>query len=68
MKESKYFKVKVKVTYEKANGRLGKRSEEYLVRCGTVTEAEARIYQEFESYPNDWVVASATETKILDVF
>lgn len=67
MKESQYFKVKVKISFEDAKGKMKKRSEEYLVNAVSVTEAEAIIYKEFEKFPDDWSVSSVSETKIYKV-
>ncbi len=70
---AKYFEVTVTVQHEVDGGKGGtkikKVRESYLVDAMTVTEAEARVVNEFESarISLDYEVSAARESKILQV-
>lgn len=62
-----YYNAKVKVTTEDDRGKLKTRSELYLVDALSVTEAEAKVYKDFEGFTDDWEVVSVAQTKVVKV-
>jgi hypothetical protein len=62
-----YYNVKVNVTTESDKGQIKQKSELYLVEAESVTEAEAKMYKDFEGYNDDWEVVSTVKTKIIKV-
>ena len=57
-----YYNVKVNVTID------GKTKPElYLVDAESCTEAEAKIYKDFEGFTEDWEVVATVKTKIAKV-
>lgn len=61
-----YWQVKVRLTIEHESGRTQKVNEEYLVDAESATEAEKKIYTEFDGEHN-FSVTSARETKIIKI-
>jgi hypothetical protein len=62
-----FYEVQVEVENESNTGRIKKIKEYYLVQAVSVTDAEAKMYKEFESESNDWEVKMVKESKILKV-
>jgi hypothetical protein len=63
-----YYVAKVKVVTEDGNGKQKKNTEQYLVQAVSVTDAEAKIHEEFQNYQSvDFEVSAVSETKILKV-
>jgi len=62
-----FYEVQVEVENESDTGRVKKIKEYYLVQAVSVTDAEAKMYKEFESEANDWEVKMVKESKILKV-
>lgn len=62
-----YYHVKVQIAIELESGKIKKQSRSYLVNAVSPTDAEAKIYEELEGYPNDWVVDSIVKTKFVAV-
>ena len=62
-----FYEVQVEVENESNTGRIKKIKEYYLVQAVSVTDAEAKMYKEFESEANDWEVKMVRESKILKV-
>jgi hypothetical protein len=62
-----FYEVQVEVENESNTGRIKKIKEYYLVQAVSVTDAEAKMYKEFESEANDWEVKMVKESKILKV-
>tara|TARA_R110000751_G_scaffold235632_1_gene337053 strand:- start:649 stop:852 length:204 start_codon:yes stop_codon:yes gene_type:complete len=62
-----FYEVQVEVENESDTGRVKKIKEYYLVQAVSVTDAEAKMYKEFESEANDWEVKMVRESKILKV-
>ena len=62
-----FYEVQVEVENESDTGRVKKIKEYYLVQAVSVTDAEAKMYKEFESELNDWEVKMVRESKILKV-
>jgi deoxyribodipyrimidine photolyase len=66
-KQMSYYNVKVSVSIESDTGKVKKNTEQYLVEAESVTEAEAKMYKDFEGYSGDWEVTSTVKTKIIKV-
>ena len=62
-----YYIAKVKVHHEDDKGRVKKVTEQYLVNAVSVTDAEAKVVQDFEGSNLEYEVTSVSETKILKV-
>ena len=60
MEEAKYWNVTVQLEIENGNGRVQKVKENYLVSAVSATDAEQKIYIEFE-------VVGAVKSKIIKV-
>lgn len=63
---TEYWTVSVELKVEQESGKIQKLKELYLVDAATATEAEAKIYQEFDGEHN-FAVISAVKSKILKV-
>ena len=61
-----YWQVTVKLEHENDRGRIQKVRELYLVDAISATEAEAKIYTEFEGESN-FAVIGVNQSKILKV-
>ncbi len=61
-----YWTVTVQLEHENDRGRTQKVREQYLVNATSATEAEAKIYTEFEGESN-FSVVGAVQSKILKV-
>ena len=62
-----YYNVKVAIAVENEKGQIKKRNELYLVEAESVTEAEAKVYKDFEDYSGDWEATAVAQTKIVKV-
>lgn len=62
-----FYEVQVEVEFESDSGRIKKVKEYYLVAAVSVTDAESKIYKEFEGEQNDWDVKMVKESKIRKV-
>lgn len=67
MNDSCFWKVKVSVKTEDDNGKIKKRSEEYLVTAISPSDAEVKMHDEFKDYPQDWEITNVSQTKIISV-
>lgn len=61
-----FYQTKVAITVETDKG-TKTRNEVYLVRAESVTDAEAKIYKDFESFTDQWEVTAVVATKIIKV-
>ena len=61
-----YWQVDVKMEFENDNGRIQKVTEKYLVDAVSATDAEAKVYKEFEGESN-FEVIKVIKTKIVKV-
>jgi hypothetical protein len=61
-----YWTVTVQLEHENDRGRIQKVREQYLVNATSATEAEAKIYTEFEGESN-FSVVGAVQSKVLKV-
>jgi hypothetical protein len=62
-----YYIVKVKLEFETDKGQIKKKTETYLVKAESVTDAEVIINEDFKSYPQEFEVKSVTQSSIIDV-
>jgi len=62
-----YYIAKVKVVVSDNNGKQKKNVEQYLVNAVSVTDAEAKIHEDFKNTVIDFEVSSVSETKIIKV-
>ena len=62
-----YFIATVKVQDQNERVRITSNNEVYCVEAETVTEAEAKVVKEFESYTMDYHVKSVKESKIIKI-
>jgi hypothetical protein len=62
-----YYTVKVQIEVQSEGDKIKKHNEHYLVDAESVTEAEAKIYKEFEKDSLDWEVKSVTASNIIKV-
>lgn len=61
-----YWQVDVKLTIENEQGRVQKVTEKYLVNAVTPTDAEAKVYKDFEGESN-FTVEKVVKTKIIKI-
>jgi hypothetical protein len=61
-----YWQVDVKMEFENDRGRVQKVIEKYLVSAFSATDAEAKIYKEFEGDSN-FSVEKVVKSKILKI-
>jgi hypothetical protein len=61
-----YWQVDVKMEFENDRGRIQKTIEKYLVAAFSATDAEAKIFKEFEGESN-FTVEKVVKSKLLKV-
>jgi len=61
-----YWQVTVQLEHENDRGRIQRTKETYLVDAESATEAEAKIYKEFEGESN-FLVVGVNRSKIIKV-
>jgi hypothetical protein len=61
-----YWQVDVKMEFENDRGRIQKVIEKYLVNAFSATDAEAKVYKEFEGDSN-FSVEKVVKSKILKI-
>jgi hypothetical protein len=66
MQDSKYWTVTVQLVFTNEKGKPQKVKEHYLVNAVSATEAEAKIYKEFEG-ESSFDVVSAVRSRIIKV-
>lgn len=63
-----YYMVKVDlIIQDETTGKLKRHTEQYIVNAVSVTDAEAKVYADFEGYTGDFEVVSTVKTKIAKV-
>jgi hypothetical protein len=62
-----YYTVKVKLEFETDKGQIKKKTETYLVKAESVTDAEVIVNEDFKSYPQEFEVKSVTQSNVIDV-
>mgnify|MGYP006081026367 FL=1 len=61
-----YWQVDVKLTMEHESGKIQKVTEKYLVAAVSPTDAEAKVYKDFEGESN-FTVDKIVKTKIIKI-
>jgi hypothetical protein len=61
-----YWQVDVKLTIEQDSGKIQKVTEKYLVEAHSPTDAEAKVYKDFEGESN-FTVDKIVKTKIIKI-
>ena len=61
-----YWQVDVKLTFENEQGRVQKVTEKYIVEAVSPTDAEAKVYKDFEGESN-FAVEKVVKTKIIKI-
>lgn len=62
-----YYQVKVGIKFEADNGNIKTKNEVLLIDADTCTEAEAKVYKDFEKTNLDWEVKSISQSPIVKV-
>jgi hypothetical protein len=63
-----YYTATVKLEFETDKGQVKKKTESYLVKAESVTDAEAIVHEKFKDYTMDFEVKSVSQSRILDVY
>ena len=63
-----YYTATVKLEFTNDKGHVKKKSEMYLVKAESVTDAEAIVHDKFKDYPQDFEVKSVSQSPIIDVY
>ena len=63
-----YYTARVQIEFETDKGQVKKKSETYLVKAESVTDAEAIVHGKFKDYPNDFEVKAVSASRIIDVY
>lgn len=63
-----YYIARVQLEFETDKGGLKKKSETYLVKAESVTDAEAIVNDKFKDYTFEFEVKSVSQSRIIDVF
>jgi|TARA_B110000114_G_scaffold25652_1_gene25348 hypothetical protein len=61
-----YWQVDVKLTMEHESGKIQKVTEKYLVEAVSPTDAESKVYKDFEGESN-FTVDKIVKTKIIKI-
>lgn len=64
---NQFYLVKVSMEFDSGNGKMKVQKETYLVSAVSVTDAEAKMYDDFKGYSYEWKVVSVTVTPIVKV-
>lgn len=63
-----YYAVRVQMEFENDKGHVKRKSETYLVRAESVTDAEAIVHEKFKDYKHPFEVKAVSASRIVDVF
>lgn len=63
-----YYIARVQLEFENDKGGTKKKSETYLVKAESVTDAEAIVNGKFKDYTFEFEVKSVSQSRIVDVF
>jgi hypothetical protein len=63
-----YYTARVQLEFETDKGGTKKKSETYLVKAESVTDAEAIIHEKFAGYTMGFEVKSVSASRIIDVY
>jgi hypothetical protein len=58
----------VQLEFETDKGHVKKKSEMYLVKAESVTDAEAIVHDKFKDYKMDFEVKAVSQSRIIDVY
>lgn len=62
-----YWIGKVSVKQEDERGKMKKHTEQFLIDAESATEAEAKIYKEFEDWPHEFEIMGVNKSRILKI-
>jgi len=62
-----YWIGKVSVKQEDERGKIKKHTEQFLIDAESATEAEAKIYKEYETWPNEFEILGVNKSRILKI-
>lgn len=63
-----YYTATVKMQFETDKGHIKKKTESYLVKAESVTDAESIVHEKFKDYPQEFEVKSVSQSRIIDVY
>lgn len=63
-----YYTARVALHFDDAKGRPKKKTETYLVKAESVTDAEAIVNEKFKDYTQEFEVKSVSQSQIVDVY
>jgi hypothetical protein len=63
-----YYTAKVRLEFETDKGATKSKTETYLVKAESVTDAEAIVHEKFKTYPQDFEVKSVSQSNVVDVY
>jgi len=63
-----YYTAKVQMEFETDKGQIKKKTETYLVKAESVTDAEAIVHEQFKNFPQEFEVKSVSASRIIDVY
>lgn len=63
-----YYTARVQMQYETDKGHVKKKSETYLVKAESVTDAETIVHEKFKDYPQEFEVKAVSQSRIMDVY
>ena len=63
-----YYTATVKLEFETDKGHVKKKTESYLVKAESVTDAESIVHEKFKDYTMDFEVKSVSQSRIIDVY
>lgn len=63
-----YYTARVQIEFETDKGTVKKKTETYLVKAESVTDAEAIVHEKFAGYSQGFEVKSVAASRIVDVY
>lgn len=63
-----YYTATVKMQFETDKGHVKSKTESYLVKAESVTDAETIVHEKFKDYPQEFEVKSVSQSRIIDVY
>lgn len=63
-----YYTARVQLEFETDKGATKKKTETYLVKAESVTDAEAIVHEKFAGYTMGFEVKAVSASRILDVY
>ncbi len=62
-----YYMARVQLEFETDKGGIKKKSETYLVKAESVTDAEAIVHEAFKDFKMEFEVKSVSQSRVIDV-